>query len=234
MSDEMRAQTMQQMQLRPGDPRLDQIVEVEHRTAGLHVDIEIEEGPDISALQGEQFETLAGLAEKGLPIPPDAIIEASSLRNKQQLLKRMRGEDDKPNPQMQAMQQQMQQMGGMIEKLQKALADKQGELAVKVHDSARSHRKAAKQHLVARRAVARLERRRRPQEQMPPVMYRWKPWRQSAGAGRTGRKRRSAPRPSATSCASRSSAAASSRRRKASSSRKIPCSAKCSAWRTWY
>jgi hypothetical protein len=136
MSDEMRAQTMQQMQLRPGDPRLDQIVEVEHQTAGLHVDIEIEEGPDISALQGEQFETLAGLAEKGLPIPPDAIIEASSLRNKQQLLKRMRGEDDKPNPQMQAMQQQMQQMGGMIEKLQRALADKQGELAVKVHDSA--------------------------------------------------------------------------------------------------
>lgn len=144
MPEEMRAQAMQQMQLRPGDPRLQQVVDTENQTSGLHVDIEIEEGPDISALQGEQFETLAGLAEKGMPIPPEAIIQASSLRNKDSILKSMRGEDDKqPSPamqqaqqQMQAMGQQMEKMGGMIESLQQQLASKQGELAIKAHDSA--------------------------------------------------------------------------------------------------
>ena len=135
MDPEMRAQAMQQMQLRPGDPRLKEVVEVENKTSGLHVDIEVEEGPDISSLQGEQFETLAGLAEKGLPIPAKAIVSASSLRNKDQILKDMEGQGDprmaQAQQQMQAMGQQLQAMGKTIQDLQQQLAAKMGELQIK-------------------------------------------------------------------------------------------------------
>jgi hypothetical protein len=141
MPEEMRAQAMQQMQIRPGDPRLQQIVEVENRTAGLHVDIEIEEGPDISSLQGEQFDTVASLAKAGLPLangkpmPLEALVELSTLRNKDQWLQKWGGQGQQ-DPAIAQMQQQMQQMGGMIAQLQQALKDKNAELTIKAHDSA--------------------------------------------------------------------------------------------------
>jgi hypothetical protein len=125
MQPEMRAAFMQQNQIVPNDPRLQQVVGVENDVSGLDVDIEIEEGPDLSTLQSEQFETLAGLAKAGLPIPPDAIVEASSLRNKESILKKMRGEDDKANPQLQQAQQQMQAMQQSIQQLQQQLQQAQ-------------------------------------------------------------------------------------------------------------
>jgi hypothetical protein len=135
MQPEMRAAWMQQNQIGPNDPRLQQVVDVENNVSGLFVDIEVEEGPDISSLQGEQFETLAGLAKAGLPIPPDAIVEASSLRNKDAILKKMRGEEDQPNPQLQAMQQQLQAMGQQMQQMQQALESKGAELRIKAMDA---------------------------------------------------------------------------------------------------
>lgn len=84
-----RMQVMQGMQLQPGDPRLQQVIEVENDVSGLAVDIVLEEGPDMATLQSEQFQLLAQLA--GSPvmqgqIPATALIRASSLRNKDQLL----------------------------------------------------------------------------------------------------------------------------------------------------
>lgn len=132
MQPDTRAMWMQQHGIGPNDPRLQQVVGTENMVSGLDVDIEIEEGPDLSTLQSEQFDTLASLAKAGLPIPPDAIVEASSLRNKDVILKKMRGEDDKPNPQMVAMHQQMQEMGAQLQQTHQELQAAQNEMQTKM------------------------------------------------------------------------------------------------------
>ena len=90
MPEQQRAMTMQRMQLMPGDPRLMQVVRVENDISDLEVDIDIEEGADVPALQAEQFSQLMQLAgsQPGI-IPPDVLIAASSLKDKAQLLDRM-------------------------------------------------------------------------------------------------------------------------------------------------
>ena len=91
MPEQQRAMTMQRMQLMPGDPRLMQVVRVENDISDLEVDIDIEEGADVPALQAEQFAALMQLAgsQPGI-IPPDVLIAASSLKDKAQLLDRMK------------------------------------------------------------------------------------------------------------------------------------------------
>lgn len=75
------------------DPDSREIVGIENNAAETPIDIIIEEAPNIPTIQQEEFESLVKLAQLGI-IPGDTIIEASSLRNKDKLLKRMRGEDD--------------------------------------------------------------------------------------------------------------------------------------------
>jgi hypothetical protein len=90
MPEAERAMAMQQMQLVPGDPRLMQVIRTENDITDLEVDITIEEGPDVPAQQAEQFQALVQLAgsQPGI-IPPDVLIAASSLKDKDKLLKRM-------------------------------------------------------------------------------------------------------------------------------------------------
>jgi hypothetical protein len=58
-----------------------------NQVAELDVDIEIEEVNETPTLQYEQFEALVQLASTGMvPIPPEMIIQASNLRDKQKLL----------------------------------------------------------------------------------------------------------------------------------------------------
>lgn len=80
---------IQQMQLQPGDPRLQQVIEIENGISGLDVDIIVDEGPDVATLQSEQFQVLAELAstpQGQQEIPFTSIIKASSLRNKDAIL----------------------------------------------------------------------------------------------------------------------------------------------------
>jgi hypothetical protein len=87
----------------------------ENDVVNLDVDIIIETAPDIVSIQQEQFKELSQLASSGMvPIPPDVLIEASTLRNKRQLLAQMRGET--PEGQQQA------QMKQMLEGIQMILA----------------------------------------------------------------------------------------------------------------
>lgn len=84
-------------------------LEVQNRVAELDVDIIIDAAPDYATLQQEQFEMLTQLATStpGL-IPPDLIIEASQLRDKQKILERLR--DPEAQQQQQALQQRMAQL----------------------------------------------------------------------------------------------------------------------------
>lgn len=134
MNPEMRAMWMQQNQIQPGDPRLQEVVEVENDVTGLDVDIVIEEGPDMATLQTEQFQMLADLAKSGMPIPPKAIIQASSIRNKDVILDEIeKGGQASPEiqAQMKQMQEQLQQLQQENQVLKQGTEVKQAELQLK-------------------------------------------------------------------------------------------------------
>jgi hypothetical protein len=107
MPEQQRAMVMQRMQIQPNDPRLQQVVRIENDITDLDVDITIAEGQDVPTMQAENFQTLVQLAgmQPGL-IPGDVLIAASSLRDKDDLLQRMKAH--------MAQQQQMQQQAGQV------------------------------------------------------------------------------------------------------------------------
>lgn len=97
MPPEEAQQVANELMLVPGDPRLSEPVEIRNDVSQLDVDIIVEEGQDVATLQIENFETLAGLAKAGVPIPPQALIKASSLRNKDQIIEEMKTGGADPN-----------------------------------------------------------------------------------------------------------------------------------------
>jgi hypothetical protein len=108
MEPDERAAKMQELGVGPGDPRYMQVVRIENDISDLGVDITIEEGEDVPALAAEQFQMLTQLAgsQPGL-IPPDVLIAASQLKNKGELLERMKAAQEAQG-QTQAQQAQMQ------------------------------------------------------------------------------------------------------------------------------
>jgi hypothetical protein len=126
MDDEKRAMTAQRMQLVPGDPRLYQVIEVENDITSLDVDISIAEGIDVPSIQNEQFQTLVQLAgmQPGL-IPPEVLIAASGLRDKEMLLERLK-EHQKAGAEKQQKAEQIATAGAQADiqgKQAKAAAD---------------------------------------------------------------------------------------------------------------
>jgi hypothetical protein len=81
------------------DPMTGQPVMKANNPAEMDVDIVIDSTPDTAVIQEEQFQRLAELVQAGMPIPPDVLIEASSLPKKKLLLDKLR----------QAQEQQSQQ-----------------------------------------------------------------------------------------------------------------------------
>jgi len=137
MQPQERAGLMQQMQIQPGDPRLKEIVEVQNDVTGVDVDIVIEEGPDLSSLQSEQFDLLAKLAQSGLAIPPKAIIQASSIRNKDVILDEMeKGAQVPPEvqQQMQQLQEELKEKTKQLAQMEMKLNDKSAEYQLKDRD----------------------------------------------------------------------------------------------------
>ena len=115
MDEPQRAQAMQQLQLMPNDPRLGIVTKIQNPTAEMDVDIIIEDAPDTITIQGEQFEHIMQVVPALINAPPqfaEMIIQASQLRNKEQLLETLKGggEQDPQQQQMMQLQQQMQQV----------------------------------------------------------------------------------------------------------------------------
>lgn len=107
--------TPEQEQFMMTRPEAQMQVGVKNQIAQLQVDIIIDRAPDTVTLQQEQFQTLAELAPQAGAMPPqmfEMLIEASALRNKRQILDKMRGKDEnnKIPPQVQQQMQQMQQL----------------------------------------------------------------------------------------------------------------------------
>jgi hypothetical protein len=129
--DEMRSQgqevTPEMEQQAKMDPRMQVIAGTKNRLAELDVDIILDDVPASASLQGEQFESLSKIAPHAASMPPplfEALIEASSLRNKDKILKKLRGEDEKGIPPQ--LQQQMDAMQQENQALQEELAKVQG------------------------------------------------------------------------------------------------------------
>ncbi|WP_045769538.1 hypothetical protein [Xanthomonas albilineans] len=108
------------------------IVRYENQVAEIDVDILVEDGPDTVTIQGEQFQQLVEL-KKADPssIPTEMIIQASSLRNKDQILEKMQ---QQVPPQL---QQQMAQMQQQLQQLQQQLQQKDQQLADNSLDTAK-------------------------------------------------------------------------------------------------
>lgn len=118
MPEEERSYQMQAMGLTPDDPRLGQVIDAQNVVSEIDVDIIIEEGPDMVTLQGEQFAQLAELAKVGLPIPPMALIEASSIRNKDKIIEMIeQAQAEQAQQGQMAQQAAMQREGAEIEQI---------------------------------------------------------------------------------------------------------------------
>ena len=91
---------------------------MENAVAEMDLDIIMSEAPDHVTLQQEQFEQLAKMAQSGIPIPPQVIVEASNLRDKPRILEAMQ----------QAQQQAAQAQAGQAQAAQQAA---QAELQIK-------------------------------------------------------------------------------------------------------
>lgn len=88
------------------DPRLGTVMEIQNRVEELDVDIVIQEVPDVTNLQSEQFDALVKLYQANPNgIPWEQIIQASTLRDKDKIL----GRDDPQAAQRNQMQQAAQQ-----------------------------------------------------------------------------------------------------------------------------
>lgn len=107
------------MQQMAADPNMQQVVRMENVPAQMHMDIVLEEVPDVANIAEEQFQALVKLAP-AVTFPPEVYIKASSLRSKQELLDLL--DEQNNNPQAQALQQEqlrltMEKAMAEIEKL---------------------------------------------------------------------------------------------------------------------
>ena len=104
------------------DPSMQEMV-TENNVAELDVDIVMADAPDTVTQEVEDFQAMAEMVKSGFPLPPKAVILASPLSNKDQILKMM---DEQPQipPEL---QKKMEQMAEQIEKVQEALQQKEQE-----------------------------------------------------------------------------------------------------------
>jgi hypothetical protein len=106
------------------------VPQMENAIAEMDVDIIVDQAPDYIALRQEQFEQLTQLAQQGVPIPPEMIIEASDLRDKakfMQMMDEQRQQAMQSQAQQAEQQMQMAQMGMQMEQAKVGAAVKKDE-----------------------------------------------------------------------------------------------------------
>lgn len=134
--DQQAAQDLQVL-LQAQDPRLNAVEEIANDVTTMDIDIILGEVQDAANIQTEQFEMIVNLAQAYGPqaVPFDIVVEMSQLRNKKDLLDRLRGNDD---PQAAAQQQQiaMMQMQQQMAEIQAKIDKMNAETANKLADAA--------------------------------------------------------------------------------------------------
>jgi hypothetical protein len=145
----------QQQAMLKSDPGMQQVVSTQNPLGELDVDLILEDGPDSVNLQSEQYQSLIEL-KKADPaaIPTRAIIEASSLRNKEQILEHLDSGGIPPQvqQQIQQMQQALQQAELAVQEAEQKANDNQADNAIKAAEL-----QLKQQELVLRQEELRLE-----------------------------------------------------------------------------
>lgn len=120
----MPPEQLQQLAMRiQQDPSMQAIVGTENDIAELDMDIIIDDAPDAVTTQAEDFAVLGEMVKSGFQMPPEAVIKASPLSNKDELIKMMREARQTAIPpqvqkQMEEMQKQGQQLQQQLQQLQ--------------------------------------------------------------------------------------------------------------------
>lgn len=121
---------------------------MQNAVAEMDLDIIIDDAPDHVTLQHEAFEQLTQLAQAGIPVPPEMIIENSSVRNKAELLEAMEQQKQ------QAMMMQQGQMQIEQAKVQAEVGKTQAEIGETQSDTELNKAQAFKTFIEAQRAAA--------------------------------------------------------------------------------
>lgn len=115
-------EVVQELQMIAQSPMAQQVVRIENNVAELDVDILVDEGIDTPTIAAEEFDAMLKLAGTGVvAFPPDVLIEASSLRNKEKLLDMLK--QPPSEEQMMAGQLQMAAAQADVEKVQSETAE---------------------------------------------------------------------------------------------------------------
>jgi hypothetical protein len=128
---------------------LDEVVETRAQVSELDMDIILAESPDVVNIRQEQFAEIVNLAQVYGPefVPFDVILELSSLRNKDQMIERLRGEGPEAQQQMEMQQAQMAA----------EQEDKQVEQAVKLSTARKNNAAADQTQIETQLAIQGLE-----------------------------------------------------------------------------
>lgn len=122
---------LQQLQMQiQSDPSMQEQV-MDNTVEELDVDIVIDDAPDSVTVQQEEFTALSEMVKSGIPIPPTAIIESSSLKGKDRILKEMREGMAIP-PQIQERMQMMEEQAKKLAEENQALKADQSTEVMKI------------------------------------------------------------------------------------------------------
>ena len=122
-------QLQQMAQQIAADQMMQEVVSTQNDIAELDVDIVIDDAPDTVTMQQEEFTALGEMVKSGIPIPPSAIVAASSLKDKDKILKEMKEQGGVP-PELQEQMKKMQEEGQKLaQENQQLKADQSTEIA---------------------------------------------------------------------------------------------------------
>ncbi len=139
------------------DPMMQEVVKTENELADMDVDFILSDVPDVLTAQIEDFQVLGEMVKSGFQMPPEAVIEASPLSNKDKILKMMKAQPQIPPELQKQMEQMKEQVGKLAEENQALKADQQIEGA-KVQAKAQADTAQLQQKAIAQQEEMRLER----------------------------------------------------------------------------
>ena len=128
----------------PNDPKLQEVVRTQNDIGDLEVDIILDDAPEAVTVQSEQFQALVQMKQADpTSISTKTLIKASSLRNKDELLRDLENQvPPQVQQQMAMLQQQNQQLQGITQKLYTNLQKAQLDLKAAKTENATDAQKA--------------------------------------------------------------------------------------------
>jgi hypothetical protein len=130
---------LQQLQAQlAADPTANEPAPMQNEVATLDVDIVIDDAPDSVTMQVEEFQALGEMVKSGIPIPPTAVVAASTLKDKDKILKEMKQGNSVPpevQEQMKKMQEEGQKLAQENQQLKAGAAEAQAKIVAREREA---------------------------------------------------------------------------------------------------